>query len=285
VTTPRGKVALVIGSGGVKCAAAIGLQYALARAGIGLDMVVGCSGGALYAAIAALGFTPEEVQEKTLQLWTREVTAARRRGARWQMLFPRLFGFSAEWGLRDDRLVIERLRAAFGDRTFADARIPLHLTATDFATGEQVVLSSGPLVPAMRASLAIPFIFAPYRVDGRLLVDGFLSDPLPVNVAIREGANIIVAMGFESPYQRAIRNPARFAFQVSSIMTNNLLKSRFAFHNAVHHAEVILVVPEFEKRVGVFDTWQIPYVIEVGERAAEPHAAYIRRLLDAGGVG
>jgi NTE family protein len=275
-------VALVIGSGGVKCAAALGLQHAMREAGIEVDMVVGCSGGSLYAAVTALGFTLEEATAATLKLWTRDVTAQRNRRALLQLLFPRAFGFSERWGLREDRLILQRLRTALGERTFADARIPLHLTATDFRTGEQVVLSQGPLVPAIRASIAVPFIFAPSEVDGRLLVDGFLSDPLPVNVAMREGARVIVAMGFESPYQTAVRTPARFAFQLSSIMTNNLLKSRFAFHNAAHHAEVILVVPEFEQRVGLFDTWKIPYVIDEGRRAAERHIPYIRRLLDSG---
>ncbi len=284
-SAPQKRVALVIGSGGVKCAAALGLQHALARAGIGLDMVVGCSGGSLYATVAALGFTLEEARAATLKLWTREVTAPRNRRALLQLLFPRAFGFSAEWGFREDGLILERLRAAFGERTFADAVIPLYLTATDFATGEQVVLSSGPVVPAIRASIAIPFIFKPYRHDGRLLVDGFLSDPLPVNVAMREGADVIVAMGFESPYQTAVRTPARFAFQLSSIMTNNLLKSRFAFHNIAHHTELILVLPEFAKRVGLFDTWQIPYVIEEGERAAERHLPYIKRLLASRAAG
>jgi NTE family protein len=279
---PPSRVALVIGSGGVKCAAALGLQHAMQEAGIEVDMVVGCSGGSLYAAVTALGFTLEEAKAATLKLWTRDVTAQRNRRALLQLLFPRAFGFSEQWGFRTDGLILERLRTAFGERTFADARIPLHLTATDFRTGEQVVLSQGPLVPAIRASIAVPFIFAPYEVDGRLLVDGFLSDPLPVNVAMREGARVIVAMGFESPYQTAVRTPARFAFQLSSIMTNNLLKSRFAFHNAAHHAEVILVVPEFEQRVGLFDTWKIPYVIDEGRRAAERHIPYIRRLLDAG---
>jgi NTE family protein len=275
-------VALVIGSGGVKCAAALGLQQALRDAGVEIGMVVGCSGGSLYAAVAALGFTLEEATAATFKLWTREVTGQRNPRALLQLLFPRLFGFGERWGFRQDRLILERLRAAFGERTFADARIPLHLTATDFHTGEQVVLSRGPVVPAIRASIAVPFIFAPVEVEGRLLVDGFLSDPLPVNVAMREGASVIVAMGFESPYQRAVRSPARFAFQLSSIMTNNLLKSRFAFHNAAHHAEVILVVPEFAERVGLFDTWKIPYVIDEGRRAAERHIPYIQRLLTAG---
>lgn len=275
------RVALVIGSGGVKCAAALGLQDALRREGIGLDMVVGCSGGSLYAALAALGFSLEAAQEATLKLWTREATSKRNRRALLQMLFPKLFGFSAEWGLRDDALVMERFRQGYGNRTFADTQIPLYVTATDFATGEQVVLSSGSIAEAVRASIAIPFIFKPMRVGDRLLVDGFLSDPLPVNVAMREGANVIVAMGFESPHQPAIRTPWHFAFQFSSIMTNSLLKSRFAFHSTVHHAEVIPIVPVFEERVRVFDTNKLPYVIEQGARAAQEHVPYIRRLLES----
>ena len=146
------RVALVIGSGGVKCAAALGLQQALLEAGIEVDMVVGCSGGSLYAAVTALGFTLEEAKAATLKLWTREVTAQRNRRALLQLLFPRAFGFSEQWGFRKDELILERLRAAFGDATFADGRIPLHLTATDFRTGEQVVLSRGACRPSARAS-------------------------------------------------------------------------------------------------------------------------------------
>jgi len=275
------RVALVIGSGGVKCAAALGLQHALEREGIGLDMVVGCSGGSLYAALAALGFSLEEATKATFQLWTKEVTAKRDRRALLQMLFPRLLSFSAEWGLRDDQLVMKRFRQGYGDRTFADTKIPLFVTATDFMSGEQVVISSGPIADAIRASIAIPFIFKPVRLEGRLLVDGFLSDPLPINVAMREGANVIVAMGFESPYRRTVRNPWQFAFQFSSVMTNSLLKSRFAFHSVVHHAEVIPVVPAFDQHVGVFDTGKLSYVIEQGARAAEEHIPYIRRLLES----
>ena len=122
-------------------------------------------------------------------------------------------------------------------------------------------------------------------MDGRLLIDGFLSDPLPVGVAMREGAHVIVAMGFESPVQASIRSPARFAFQLSSIMTNNLLKANFAFHNLAHHAEVLPVIPEFRERVRLFDTDKIPYIIEEGARTAEAQLPYLRRLLQAAAEG
>jgi len=278
---PRG-VALVIGSGSVKCAAALGLQRVLAREGIRVDMVVGCSGGSIYAALLAAGFDTAQSIEMTRRLWTREITARRHTPSLLKALFPGLLRFSEDFGMKDDTLVMKRLRDVFGGMTIETMPTPLHLTATDFGNGEQVVLSRGSLVDAIRASIAIPFIFRPWKVDGRLLIDGFMSDPLPVGVAIREGADVIIAMGFESPYQSSIRSPARFSFQLSSIMTNNLLKSRFAFHNLAHHAEVIPVIPQFSQRIRLFDTDKIPMIIEEGERAAEEQLPYLRRLLGGG---
>jgi NTE family protein len=104
------KVALVIGSGSVKCAAAIGLHQALRREGIDVEMVVGCSGGALYAAFIALGHSPEESQEMSMRLWTRDVTAKHNSRSLWQILLPNLFGFDENFGTMDDTLVMERFR-------------------------------------------------------------------------------------------------------------------------------------------------------------------------------
>ncbi|MBK7470610.1 MAG: patatin-like phospholipase family protein [Betaproteobacteria bacterium] len=278
----RKRVAMVIGSGSVKCAAALGVQNALTRAGIGIDLVVGCSAGAMFASLIAAGFDAARARELTHRLWTREITSRRDTRGLLAALMPKWFRFNSEFGMRDDKLVMERLRETFGKMSFESMQIPLYITATDFATGEQVVFSRGSLTDAIRASIAIPFIFKPWRVDGRLCVDGFLSDPLPVGVAVKEGAGIILAVGFESPYQRRITSPARFAFQLSSIMTNNLFKSAFAFHQLAHHDEVIPIVPQFDQHVGLFETAKLAYVIEEGEKAAEEQIPYLRRLLDLG---
>ena len=199
-------VALVIGSGSVKCAAALGLMKVLKRERIPVDLVVGCSGGSLYAAVISLGIDVVEAEEMTKRLWT---TANSRSGApgrlRCRVLFPGLFGFSEKFGLVDDRLILARLRDAFGDKTFADAKIPLHIAATDFWHGEQVILSEGEprrLDPRLHRDAV--HLLAPGRWTERLLADGFLSDPLPVGVAIKEGANVIIAIGFESPFQSRI---------------------------------------------------------------------------------
>lgn len=278
----RPRVALVIGSGSVKCAAALGLQKVLNREGIDIDMVVGCSGGSIYAASIASGFDADEVVAMTRRMWTREITARRDRKAMLQMMMPKLFGFSENFGMKDDRLALTRFRDAFGDRRIEDLPTRLFITATDFRTGELVVLSKGSVVDAMRASIAIPFIFKPHPVDGRLLMDGFVSDPMPVGVAMKEGADVIIAMGFESPLQESVTSPARFGFQLSSIMCNNLLRSNFAFHSMAHHSEVIAIIPRFTQRIRLFDTEKIPYIIEEGIRATEEQLPYLRRLLAAG---
>lgn len=275
----RPRVALVIGSGSVKCAAAIGLKRVLEREHIDVDMVVGCSGGAIYASLIALGWSVERATESTLRMWTREVTARRNLRSILQLALPWVFKFDESFGLIDDSLINRRLHEGYENATFADARIPLFVTATDFYTGEQVVLSEGAIEDAVRASISIPYIFPPKKLNGRYLIDGYQSDPLPIGVAIKEGADIIIAMGFESPYQEQVTSLMRYNFQIASMTSNNLLKTNYAFHNLAHHSEIIPIIPEFEHHIKLFDTDKLPYVIEEGEKAAEGQLLHIRKLL------
>jgi NTE family protein len=276
---PKKRIALVIGSGSVKCASALGLMKVLASENIDIDLVVGCSGGAIYAAFIALGWSVERATEITLRLWTREITAKRNNKAIFQLALPRLFKFDESFALVDDGVFNHNLHAGFEEAIFSEAKIPLFITATDLYTGEQVVLSEGLIAEAIRASSSIPYIFPPHKLGERFLIDGFQSDPLPIGVAIKEGADIIIALGFESPYQESITSLMRYNFQISSMTSNNLLKTNFAFHNLAHHSEIIPILPEFKHHIKLFDTEKIPYVIEEGERAAEKQIPYIKKLL------
>jgi NTE family protein len=276
------QVTLVIGSGSVKCAAAIGVVKALSEAGIGIDRVVGCSAGAIFASLVALGNDAVTSRELTIKTWTKDITSQRNTMGLLRLLAPRLFGFRADnFGLRGDGMLLERIRAVFGDKRIEDTPIPLHITATDFSNGELVELRSGSIVDAIRASVSLPLAFAPVRLDGKLLVDGYLADPLPVSVAMKHGSRVIVAVGFESPYQERVTSAGRFAFQLSAILANNLLKSRLAFHSAAHHSELIMILPEFKQRVRLFDTAKVPYIIEEGEQATLQQLPYLHTLLNA----
>ncbi len=282
VKPPRRKrVALVIGSGSVQCAAALGMWKVLQREGIGIDLLVGCSGGSLYASVMALGHDIDTCERLTRELWTPELTRRRDLRSLLGAVLPQVFGFDGTLGMVSDRPLMKALDQLFGDRRFEQTAVPLHVVATDLHNGQMVSLSQGRVRDAVRASIAIPYIWKPWEIDGRWLIDGCASDPLPVDVAIREGADVILAMGFESPYPKRIRSATRYAFQVNSVYTNNLLRANYAFHNLAHHAEIIPVLPDFDRPVRLFDTHEIPYVIEEGERATQAQLGYLRQALEA----
>lgn len=275
------KIALVIGAGSVKCAAALGLWKVLENEDIHFDMIVGCSGGSLYAAAMAMGFSLEECIANTKKLWNRSITQKRNWRALASILLPGILKFDpTEFSMMSDGPMLRSFQSVFGDKTFAHTKTPLYVMATDYETGESIAQHEGRLVDALRASVAIPYIWPAWKSNGRLLIDGAASNPLPVDVPIREGIDIILAMGFQSPLPSRVKSVSRYAFYINSLMTNNLLNANFAFHNAVHHAEIISIFPEFERSIRLFDTDQIPYVIEQGEKAMQEQLPYLKRLLE-----
>lgn len=277
--TEQPRLALVIGSGSVKCAAALGLWKVLQRERIELDMVVGCSGGSLYAAGIALGEDVEQFEHSSVDLWTTDIMSGYASNLRAAM--SREVKYTERSGLIDDTLVWDRLCATYGDRRFEDAKTPLYLVATDFYHGQKVVLRQGRLADAVRASIAIPMIFPPWEIEGQLLTDGAVSDPLPVDVAIKEGAHIILAMGFELSLRTRMRSFNAVQTHLNAIYMNNILRSTFAFYNAVHHAEIVSLWPDFGEDISSFDVDKIPHIISMGEKVAEEHLPYLKRLLHA----
>ena len=275
---PRGpkRVAVVVGSGALQCAAAIGLWRVLEREGVRVDLAVGCSGGAIYAALHALGVSADEAEALTDRLWTRGVLTRPDRRAALRALLPRALGFDGRFGLVDDGPLGRALGAAFDGRTFGEAETPLRVVATDFETGDRVVLgapgASGPatsVFDAVRASVAVPFVWRPWPVDGRLLCDGCLSDPLPVGAAVEAGADVVLAMGFEAARPRRVSTAMRFAFQVTSVYTNSLLRAGLARDRLAHGAAVVPVLPRFDRPPGLIATGRLGAVVRRGEAAAE----------------
>ena len=274
----RPRVGLVIGSGGIKCVAAIGLWRALEEAGIEVDVAVGCSGGSVYAAALALGLVSHDAEALTERLWGRSFTGLRYRSLL-RVALPRVFGFSERLGLLDDRALAAVLDEVFGEATFADADRPLFLTASDLHTAETVVLDRGLVRDAVRASLAMPLLLRPWPVDGRLLIDGGTSNPLPIDVAIREGCEVIVAMGFENRPGDTIASFSGLVSRATAITVNHLIRSTYAFYSAAHHAEIVPVMPDFDGPVRLTDAHLIPDLIAKGRAAAEAEIPYLQRLL------
>lgn len=280
VRSTRPKIGFVIGSGGIKCIAAIGLWRALERADIKVDMVVGCSGGSIYAAMYALGLAAADAEEITERLWGGSFTGLRIRSLL-RLALPGVFGFSERMGLLDDRALWRALSEPFGGATFGDTIAPLHLVASDLHTAETVVLDEGAICDAVRASIALPLLLPPWPVGERLLIDGGTSNPLPIDVAIREGCEVILAMGFENRPGDSITSFSGLVGRTTAITINHLIRSTYAFYSAAHHAEIIPVMPDFDRPARLTDAHLIPYLIEEGERAAEDAIPYLRQLLEA----
>lgn len=276
--TARPQFALVIGSGGVRSVAALGVAEVLWQEDLRPDLIVGCSAGALFGALLAIGLAPGEAVRMATGLWTAELTHQRRAGAVLKMLLPGWFGFSADFSLRDDAPIVQRLHAAFGDRRIEDLPVPFRVVATDANTGAAVVLRRGPLIDALRASIALPFMLPPCHIEGRRLIDGFVSDPLPVAAA--DDAAAVLALGFRAQLPSRIDGPSRLLAQFTSAMTNNLMDARLA---AAHGTDgrLLALMPGLERRVGLFETSAMPALVAAGSADARQHLAAVQALLCA----
>ena len=271
------KLALVLGSGGVRSIAALGVVDVLWREGIAPDLIVGCSAGAMFGALISLGHSATEAVSIATTLWTAEVTKEHRWRAIPQMLWPRLSKFDADFSLRNDRLIRNRLERAFGDARLEELTLPLRVTATDAASGDAIVINKGRIVDALRASIAMPFMFAPHYIDGQRVVDGFISDPLPVSAA--QDAKAVLALGFDAPMPQRVNGPSRLLAQVTSSMTNNLMRARLAAAESAG-MRLLRIEPTLERRIGLFDTAAMPYLVEQGRQATEAVLPSIFKLLE-----
>ena len=271
------RIALVIGSGGIKCAAAAGLWRVLKEEEIVVDSVVGCSGGSMYAALIANHVDEKIMEEWSKTLWTSDIMHGYTESLKASK--DGSLRFNEHSGLVDDSVMNKKLQDIYGDLKFSDLQLPLKVVSTDLFSGEKVILSDGSVLDAIRASSAIPIIFPPWEVNGRLLIDGAASDPLPIDVAIQDGADIIIAMGFPLDYRNRFRSMTAVQEQLNSIYINNILNSTYAFYNLAHHAEIFPIIPEFDGPVSMFDVDKIPDVIERGEQAARKQLPHIKRLL------
>ena len=272
-------ITLVIGSGAIKCAASIGMWKVLCEENIKVDMVVGCSAGSIYGAGIAMGMSVDEIKMWSERTWTTELMQdylinlkASKDGS---------LKFNEKSGLVNDSVLNKRIKDIFGDRTFDELKIPLIVVATDMMSGEKVALSKGKMYDAIRASIALPLIFPPWEIEGNLLVDGAASDPLPVDTAIKNGAGIIVAMGFMIDYRKKFKSLTAMQEQMTAIYMNNILKASFAFNNLAHHSEIFTIIPEFDEALSMFDIDKIPGIIERGAEATRKQVPHIKRLLSS----
>jgi NTE family protein len=261
------------------CAAAIGLWRVLQDENIQVDSIVGCSGGSLFSTSIASGAGAEEMAELSRKFWTSDIMQGYTTNLKASK--DGSLKFNERSGLVNDDVLNNNLKKIYGELDFRDMQVPLKIVATDFLSGQKVVLSEGSVFNAIRASVAIPIIFPPWEVDGHLLIDGAVSDPLPIDVAIQDGADIIIAIGFQLSYRGHFRSMTAVQEHLNNIYMNNILTSSFAFHNLAHHAEIISIIPDFDESVSMFNVDKTPIVIERGEQSTRRKIAYIKQLVQS----
>lgn len=273
--TPR--LALVLGSGGVRSAAALGIAQVLADEGLKPDLVVGCSSGALFGACIAMGWSGREGLDAAMRLWSADLTEKRRWRAWFELLAPKLAGFDADFSMRDASLIRERIESAFGVTRIEDLPIPLRVATTVASSGAPFMVDHGRVSDAVRASMALPFLFPSVDFQGRRLTDGVLSNPLPVSLA--SDARAVITVGFRGAMPRRVDRASRLVAQVTTTMINNLQAAQVkAAQNA--GARLLPLELDIDRRIGLWDTAAMPRIFEIGRRAACEQMPAIRRLLE-----
>jgi len=290
---PRPRVGLVLSGGGARGAAHVGVLKVLDEMKVPIDAIAGTSMGAVVGGLYASGMTAAEI-EKLIS------------SVNWQDAFqdrpPR-----AELGFRrkqDDRNFLVRYSLGVSDKGFvlprglvqgqkleqvlrnaalpvADVQdfdklpIPFRAVATDLETGERALMGSGDLVTAMRASMSAPGVFSPAPRDGRLLVDGGLTDNLPIDIAREMNVDILIVVDVSFPlYAREeLTSPIEVTNQAFAIM----IKSRTAEQRAKIRESDIVIEPPLG-RFPSADFSRVPQALRAGELAARLDKAKLSAL-------
>ena len=297
MTNPlRPKVGLVLGGGGARGLAHVGVLKVLEKAGIKVDLVVGCSMGAMVGCLYAFYKSSSDAEARL-----REFTSSPQfRSEQFQHLqamtplpgedqglvqtarrFYKMGLFFATTLFKesfiDYRQVNQDIAAIIPDCLIEDAPIPLAIVATDLRHGHEVVLREGPARRAVQASSAIAGIFPPVLLDGRELVDGGFVNKVPVEVAFRLGADVVIAVDVSSDVADSTeygRSGSALSLRATAIEGETLKNLQLRFADVVIHPDVTAV--------HWADFAGIDAIIPTGEAAAFQALPAIRAALKRG---
>lgn len=288
----RPRIGLVLGGGGAKGAAHVGVLDVLEELHIPIDCVVGTSMGALVGGTFAAGRTAAEVEEAIRAISWQETIG--RRGLRSMVPMRRklngsTYSNSLEFGLRDGSLVapsgflntqnvdltIQYLVArSRGIADFDQLPIPFRAIATDMQRGEMVVLADGDLAQAMRASMAVPGVFAPVTIDGRILGDGGLTRNVPIDIARETCADVVIAVAVPNPTpdEQQLRSPLTLVARTLDVLIGANERQQL---ETLGPRDVKIVIEMGDIGSASFD--RVEDAIPLGRAAALAHRAELER--------
>ncbi len=268
-------VAVALGGGGARGYAHIAILEALDELGIKPVAISGTSIGSIIGAGYAAGMSGKDIRHYAINLAHNRAEVMRRmyrsRAGRITAIFGGGFGDAT-------RLDAEKLCAQFlPDKLpddFGDLRIPLTVVASDLYTRREVAFSNGSLKRALAASIALPTIIRPVEIDGRVLIDGGATNPLPFDL-LRGLADIIVAVEISGPPsadKRTIPNALECLYETVMVMTHSIISGKISSHGAPD----LLLQPN----VGTFRALDFFHVSAI-LRAAEPAKEEVKKRLGA----
>lgn len=223
VDLKRPKIGLALGSGGSRGLAHIGVIKVLEKNNIPIDFIAGSSIGAMAGGFYASGLTIKKIEEIALS-------------TNWRRVFSVLSDPSLKRGLIGGEKVKTFIESHIDGKRFEDCRIPFVAVATDLKTGEIVILDKGEMTQAIKASISIPLVFKPVEIDGRMLADGGLSAPVPVEIVRAMGADIVIAVNLDKHYHDENWKPGWYDIANDSL---NILRHHLALSN-VSTADIVI---------------------------------------------
>lgn len=182
------RIGLALGAGAARGWSHIGVLKVLEEQGIHIDMISGTSMGALVGAIFSARGSVDHLKKYTIDI------LATRRQAR-----KKIFDYSLPFqGLLRGKKAMNLVATAINHADFMDLLIPTYLIGVDIMKGEEVLFETGDVSKAVRSSLSLPVVFAPFKHNGRWMVDGGLLNPVPVNILEQKGADKVIAVCVEN---------------------------------------------------------------------------------------
>jgi NTE family protein len=244
----RPRLALVLGGGGSRGLAHVGVLEVLEQAHVPVDLIVATSAGGIVGALYANYPNAQHVKTQLLHLKRPD--------------FVQVNLWRARFGLADGKSLVKFLEHRLKDKQFHQLQIPLVVVATDLNSGERVCFQEGDVVPAVHASCAFPIIFQPVEHQGRVLVDGGVVAPVPVEVARELGAEVVIAVNVSQSLPNHLPTNL-FGVAKRSIEITYFKQSQAS----LRHADVV-ISPELGD-MGIFDDDANTLSYEAGKKAAE----------------
>jgi NTE family protein len=257
--SPRPMIGLALGGGFARGIAHVGVLRVFEENHIPIDYLAGTSVGSLIAAAYAGGSTLEEMERVAQSTRFKDF-------AEWTISWQ---------GLASDSRLQRYLGQLTPVRRFENLRIPLAIVATDMLKAESVYFTSGEIGPALCASCAYPGLFRPVERDGRMLVDGFLTAPVPAHAVRQMGADFVIAVNLSG--MTLDERPTNF-FEIISRSFSILLRSS---EPAWRPLADLVIEPEVEQ-FRWDDFARTPDLIASGERAAREALPQILAALESG---